>query len=167
MPPRALRYNSPVKARIWVAGRSDLVAAVQLLTEFRDWWRRTEPSEDSLREMVAVLLDDPATEFLLGAADGGDVAGVCQLRYRMSVWSGAEDCWLEDLYVRECDRRHGLGRALVEAAMRRARGRGCRRIELDVQEDNEGALAFYRSRGFVTEPKGAARTLLLGMPLGP
>jgi ribosomal protein S18 acetylase RimI-like enzyme len=38
-------------------------------------------------------------------------------------------------------------------------------MELDVQEDNQGALAFYRSLGFLTEPKGTARSLLLGLRL--
>jgi ribosomal protein S18 acetylase RimI-like enzyme len=156
-----------VEPRIWVAGPSDLAAVSQLLAEFRDWWRKSEPSEESLRETLAVLLEDRATEFLLAAAGDGRATGIAQVRYRVSVWVGTEDCWLEDLYVRELGRRHGLGRALVAAAIERARGRGCRRIELDVQEDNDGALAFYRSLGFSTEPKGAARSLLLGMRLDP
>ena len=63
---------------------------------------------------------------------------MCQIRFRWSVWKTAEDCWLEDLYVREAARRGGLGRALVEAAVARAQARGCRRIELDVNEDNHG-----------------------------
>ena len=151
---------------MWVAGPSDLAAVSQLLSEFRDWWQRSDPSDGSLRRTVAALLADPATEFLLAAAqEGAGPIGVCQLRYRMSVWTGAQDCWLEDLYVRERERRHGHGRALVEAALERAGTRGCRRIELDVQEDNAEALAFYTSLGFLTEPKGAARSLLLGMGL--
>ena len=56
-------------------------------------------------------------------------------------------------------RRAGLGRTLAEAAVERARARGCRRIDLDVNEDNLSALALYRDMGFSTEPKGAARTL--------
>ncbi len=154
---------SPVEPRIWVAGPSHLDAVSQLLAEFRDWWGKSEPSEESLRETVAGLLEDPATEFLLGAAEDGQPVGVGQLRYRMSVWTGAEDCWLEDLYVRERRRRQGVGRALVTAALQRARARGCRRIELDVQEDNEEALGLYTGVGFRTEPKGTARSLLLGL----
>ncbi len=161
-----LRYNTPVEQRVWVAGPSDLGAVSQLLAEFRDWWRKREPSDESIGETVALLLDDAGTDYLLAAAGDAAAAGVCQVRYRMSVWTATEDCWLEDLYVRERERRHGLGRALVEAAMDRARARGCRRIELDVQEDNAGALAFYESLGFSAEPKGAARSLLLGVRLG-
>ncbi len=67
------------------------------------------------------------------------------------MWKSA-DCWLEDLFVRESARRAGLGRALVEAAVARALERGCRRIELDVNEDNAAALGLYTGCGFTLEP---------------
>jgi GNAT superfamily N-acetyltransferase len=67
--------------------------------------------------------------------------------------------------VRDDARRAGLGRALVEKAVERAQARGCRRIELDVNEENAAALRFYRSLGFTTEPKPPGRTLFLGRRL--
>ena len=69
------------------------------------------------------------------------------------MWKTADDCWLEDLYVRETAREAGLGRALVEAAVARAQVRGCRRMKLDVNEDNEAAVALYLTCGFTFEPK--------------
>jgi GNAT superfamily N-acetyltransferase len=105
-------------------------------------------------------------EYLLGAVDGGPAAGVCQVRFRWSVWKSAEDCWLEDLFVREEARRTGLGRALVEAAVARARERGCKRIELDVNEGNAAALALYEACGFQLEWKApGARSLFIGRPV--
>jgi GNAT superfamily N-acetyltransferase len=50
--------------------------------------------------------------------------------------------------VRESARGRGVGRALVEAAIGRARERGCRRIELDVNEANPAAHALYEHLGF-------------------
>ena len=73
---------------------------------------------------------------------------MCQLRYRFGVWLGTPDCWLEDLFVRESARGRGMGRALAEAAIARARERGCRRIELDVNDANPAALALYEALGF-------------------
>jgi ribosomal protein S18 acetylase RimI-like enzyme len=67
--------------------------------------------------------------------------------------------------VREGARRAGLGRALVQAAVDRARDRGCRRIELDVNEDNAAALALYQSCGVTLEPKPPGRTLFIGRSL--
>jgi ribosomal protein S18 acetylase RimI-like enzyme len=137
------------------------------MAAFRDWMGRDEPSDESIRRTAAVLLRDADTEFLLASPDDdAPPAGVCQLRYRLSVWTGAPDCWLEDLFVGADARGRGLGRSLVEAAVERARERGCLRIELDVNEENREALALYRSAGFTTEPKPPGRTLFVGRRLG-
>jgi ribosomal protein S18 acetylase RimI-like enzyme len=153
--------------RVWLAGEDDVGAVASLLVEFREWWGKSEPTDERIHRTVTQLVGDAKTEFLLAARDGSDgAAGVCQLRYRLSVWTGADDCWLEDLYVREAARRAGLGRALVRAALERAEARGCRRVELDVNEDNTDAIAFYRGLGFTTEPKPPGRTLFVARSLG-
>jgi ribosomal protein S18 acetylase RimI-like enzyme len=153
--------------RVWLAGEEDVGAIVSLVAEFRDWWRKSKPTDEGIRDTVEQLVGDPKTDFLLAASDGADgAAGVCQLRYRLSVWTGVDDCWLEDLYVQEEARGAGLGRALVRAALGRAEARGCRRVELDVNEDNTEAIAFYRSLGFTTEPKPPGRTLFVSRKLG-
>ena len=46
-----------------------------------------------------------------------------------------------------------------------AKARGCRRIELDVNEQNTEALAFYERLGFTTEPKPPGRTLFVSRRL--
>ena len=88
-----------------------------------------------------------------------------QLRFRFSVWRAAADAWLEDLFVRESARRTGMGAALVELAVERATERGAKRIELDTNEANAGALALYERLGFSASSKGAGRDLFLGRPL--
>lgn len=152
--------------RVWVAKEEDVDAVTFLIAAFRDWWGKAQPAIEQIRETARVLLADPATDFLLAApGDRDPPAGVCQLRYRLSVWTGADDCWLEDLYVEDDARGAGLGRALVNAALERAGHRGCRRIELDVNEANSAAVAFYESLGFSTEPKPPGRTLFLSRGL--
>jgi GNAT superfamily N-acetyltransferase len=140
-----------------------------LLVEFRDHNGHDWPSADSFLASVERLMEQPSAEFLLGAPqDDSAPAGVCQLRYRHSVWTAADDCWLEDLFVRETARGVGLGAALVEAALDRARERGCRRVELDANEANDAALAVYRRLGFSERSKsaaGAGRDLFLGVRL--
>jgi ribosomal protein S18 acetylase RimI-like enzyme len=154
-----------VDAKVWVAGAEDVDAVSSLIAAFRDWWGKDEPALDQIRQTAAELLADPATDFLLAAREGEDAEAVCQLRYRLSVWTGVDDCWLEDLFVTEAARRGGLGRALVSAAIERATERGCRRIELDVNEQNTEAIAFYESLGFTTEPKPPGRTLFVSRRL--
>ena len=155
--------------RVWLAEPSEAGVVAGLLVEFRDHYGRDWPSSNSFLASVERLIERSDAEFLLGTPhDDSPPAGVCQLRYRHSVWMAADDCWLEDLFVREEARGAGLGAALVEAGLERARERGCRRVELDTNEANEAALALYRRLGFSERSKGAAgggRDLFLGIAL--
>ena len=151
---------------VWAAAAGDAASVASLMSAFRDHIGRDWPSDDQVRATVDSLLRDPATEFLLAAPDGRDApAGVCQLRYRLSVWTASDDCWLEDLYVTDEARGAGLGRALIESAFERARARGCERIQLDVAEDNTRAIEVYRQAGFGTEPGAPGRTMLIARRL--
>ena len=149
---------------IRIAGAEDAGDVTRLLAMFRDWMDNDRPTGDVIASTVATLLDDPNTEYLLGIVDEEAIA-VCQLRFRLCVWTGAPDCWLEDLYVDERARRRGMGAALVAAAIERAAARGARRIDLDVNEDNAAARALYEAMGFSTEPKPPGRTLYVARRL--
>lgn len=130
---------------IRLAPRSEAAEVTRLLAAFRDYYGEAEPPTEAMGAAVEKLFDDPATEYLLA---GEPACAVAQLRYRLSVWTGAEDCWLEDLFVEEAARGEGVGRALTEACVHRARQRGCRRIQLDANDANGKALALYRDIGF-------------------
>ena len=171
MSPPALRYQGSRRPKLreapvtWIATPDEAPAVARLLVEFGEWWGNAHMPEADVLASVRRIMADGDGEYLLAAGPDGDPAAVAQIRFRWSVWKSAEDCWLEDLYVRDAARRSGLGRALVEAAMARARERGCRRIELDVNEENAAALALYQACGFTLEPKPPGRTLFVGKSL--
>ena len=130
---------------IRIAGRSDTATVTRLIGAFRDFLDAVEPSNAVIEAAVSELIEDPGTEFVL---IGEPEVGFAQLRYRLSVWSGREDAWLEDLFVVEDARGEGLGRALVEVAIQRARSRGCERVQLETNSENTGAVALYEGAGF-------------------
>jgi GNAT superfamily N-acetyltransferase len=133
---------------------------------FRDFYGRSEPPDQAFERGVELLIARPDAEYLLASAAGRrEPGGVCQLRYRHSLWTASEDCWLEDLFVDESQRRGGLGEALVGAAIERARTRGCGRIELDVSESNRPAWALYERMGFSPGYKPPAPNVLMGLRL--
>jgi ribosomal protein S18 acetylase RimI-like enzyme len=153
--------------RAWPAEPHEAETVARLLVEFRDHMAKDWPSGNAILAAVERLVEDPQTEYLLAAPDeDSPPAGVVQLRYRLSVWTAAPDCWLEDLFVSESARRSGCGEALVALAFERAALRGCRRIELDTTEDNAPALALYERMGFSDRSKGP-RSLFLGRPIEP
>ena len=55
------------------------------------------------------------------------------------------------LMVARTHRRQGIGRGLMEQAVRWARSAGVRKLELHVFPHNEAAIALYRRFGFVEE----------------
>ena len=153
------------EARVWPAGEQDLAQVAELLGEFRDWIGAAAPSDDRMLASVERIRARGDADYLLGALGSAPANGVCQLRYRWSVWTDSEDAWIEDVFVRETGRGLGLGRALIELALERARERGCTRVELDVDEGNAAALALYHRLGFRGDLKADVRSLLLGRDL--
>lgn len=155
-------------ARAWVAQPEEAEVVAALLVEFRDHFGHDWPSANAFLASAERLFEDADAEFLLATRDDDSPpAGVLQLRFRFSVWKAAPDAWLEDLFVRADARRSGVGEALLELAVQVARERGAKRIELDTNEDNAGALALYERHGFSARSKGAGsgRDLFLGRPL--
>jgi ribosomal protein S18 acetylase RimI-like enzyme len=149
-------------ARVWRAQPDEARAVARLLVAFREHLGFAAPTDEAVLASVERLIADPATDYLLGAPSAGAApAGLVQLRFRWSVWRAAEDCELEDLFVSPDARRGGLGRALVTAAIDRARERGARRIALDTAERNQAAVTLYRSFGFSDEAYEGGRAMLL------
>ena len=64
-----------------------------------------------------------------------------------STWVGHHGIRLEDLYVTPALRSKGIGKALLAALARIAIAEGCQRLEWDVLEWNEPAIAVYRRIG--------------------
>jgi ribosomal protein S18 acetylase RimI-like enzyme len=135
--------------RVWVAQPGEAEMVARLLVAFRDHLGVDWPSDNAFLAGIERLIETKDARYLLGAPDDDSPpAGVLQLRFRFGIWWAAEDALVEDLYVEESARGSGLGRALLDLAIEQARERGCRRLELDVNDNNEAALALYRSAGF-------------------
>lgn len=137
---------------VWVATPDEAEVVGGLLIAFRNHLGEDWPSDNAFLAGVERLIEDRDTEFLLGSPDpDSPPAGVVQLRFRWGVWLAGGDCLVEDVYVEEHARGHGLGRALMGLAAERATARGCKRMELDTNEKNTAAVALYESLGFTAK----------------
>jgi ribosomal protein S18 acetylase RimI-like enzyme len=58
---------------------------------------------------------------------------------------------LNDLYVVSAARRHGVGRALMEAARQHAVLTGAKRLTLETMVENRAAWKLYESLGYVSQ----------------
>jgi ribosomal protein S18 acetylase RimI-like enzyme len=139
------------ETRIRLASAADAPAFGRLLHAFNVEFGEPTPDAEVLAERAAPLIESGEVTVLLGG-DGPD--GFAELRFRPSLYTGALDAYLEELYVVPERRGHGLGRALLEAAMEHARERGAAHIDLGTSEDDVAARALYESAGFTNRERG-------------
>lgn len=146
-----------------LAAPRDLDVLVELALGFREQLAQDGPTDAEFRDAFVALLADPATEFLLARDAAGAAVGYAQIRFRRSAWTVGTTAEVEDLFVRPASRGAGGGRALLEAALARARSRGCRLAGLNTNERNTVALRLYESTGFAAARRhwGGARQLWL------
>ncbi len=131
-------------ASVRLAGPDDAEAIAQLLHDFNGEFGDPTPGPVVLADRVRRLLVDGDITVLLGGA----AHGVAVLRFRPSFWTGALDCYLEELYVVPDRRGQGLGRALMEAAIDHARRKGATHMDLGTGEEDVAARALYEGLGF-------------------
>ena len=87
--------------------------------------------------------DPDETMFALGGYVDGRLAGFAHYLFHRATGAPKRYCYLEDLYVAETARGHGLGRALIEAEYQKAEAAGASRVYWLTQSNNAQARALY------------------------
>lgn len=128
-----------------VARPEDAASIGRLLDDFNREYDDPTPGPEWLAERMRELLAEGHTAVLLG---GPGPDGVAVLRFRPGIWTAALECYLAELYVAPAQRRRGLGRALLQAAIELARARGADHMDLGTGEHDVAARALYESLGF-------------------
>jgi GNAT superfamily N-acetyltransferase len=127
------------------ATRADAPVIATLVRELADYEKLLHEAkaraEDFLRELDA---PNPVIHVLI-AEWNGEPAGFALYFYNFSTFVGRPGLYLEDLFVRPAQRKHGIGRALLRELARIAQERNCGRMEWAVLDWNEPALRFYKS----------------------
>ncbi|MCR4622855.1 MAG: GNAT family N-acetyltransferase [Clostridiales bacterium] len=106
-----------------------------------------------LQDRIYEIWDDPEQDIAVAEKDGV----ICGFAILHHVTRPENPFMLERDYldvdefgVDEAYRRQGAATALIAFAREYAAQKGIRRIELNMWEFNEGALAFYEAAGFTT-----------------
>jgi ribosomal protein S18 acetylase RimI-like enzyme len=130
-------------------GAEALAVAGRLLHDFNTEYGDPTPGADALAARLVELVGDGGTEVLIVGADNpSGPEGLAVLRFRPSLWSAADECYLAELYVVPGRRGGGLGRALLRACVERAVVRRCDFMDLATSEDDVAARHLYESEGF-------------------
>lgn len=103
------------------------------------------PTTAELGEVVS----SPATDLFIAIDDTGTVVGMATLvTFRIPTGMRA---WIEDVVVDDAARGQGVGEALTQAMVDRARDLGCRTVDLTSRPSREAANRLYKRAGF--EPR--------------
>ena len=143
--------------RVRLADGDDAAVIGRLLYDFNREFDEPAPAPAALAERLRQLMAGGETLVLLG---GEGPEGLAVLRFRAAIWSSGLECYLAELYVRPTSRGQGMGRALMEAAMREARLRGADTMDIGVDEPDLVARRLYESLGFTNRAGGAGGPLM-------
>ena len=135
------------------AGAGDIPALLPLLEAY--WSFDGIPGFDAqrLRQQLMHFFSDPALGRAWLATVSGETAGYLLLTFVYSFEHGGLMGEVDELFIGRRWRGHGLGRALMGAAVQSLRGGSCVAIQMEVARNNDAAERFYRELGF--QPRSA------------
>lgn len=133
--------KSEVKIRKAVpADIAQVHALIVELADFEKALHEMELSRDQLH--TDTFGEKPILEIIV--AEGNDqILGAAMFYEKYSTWKG-RSVHLEDFVVKASERRKGIGALLFEEVMRLAKDRNYARMDWQVLDWNESAIAFYK-----------------------
>lgn len=141
------------------AREGDVGAIAALLADDGLGRGRESPGDPAYGCAFAAMAAQPGNLYLV-AEDEGELIGCLQftLIHGLSR-KGASRAHIEGVRVRADRRGQGVGEALLQAAVARARDLGCSLVQLTTDRRRADALRFYERLGFVASHWGMKREL--------
>jgi ribosomal protein S18 acetylase RimI-like enzyme len=132
-----------------LADETDHAALLDLMEAFNRA-EHIEMRRETTARALARLLADPTLGRVIVA---GDHSAYAVLTWGYDLEFGGRDAFLTEIYVVPERRRAGLGRRLLDEALRVARQEGAGAMHLGVYPENEAAVSLYRAAGFTRIPR--------------
>lgn len=142
------------------AGPADAGAVGRLLHAFNTEFSTPAPTAEQFTVRFGRLLERDDVLVLL-AGDPAAPVGFAYLTLRPSAYTDGPLVQLEELYVVPARRGAGVGTALVQELLRRARALGCGEVHVGVDEVDADARRFYERHGFSNLEAGTDYRMLL------
>ena len=134
---------------ILTAVPSDIPELCRLLDTLFSQETEFKPDAEMQALGLGAIIEGDGIGDILVAKDAGQIVGMVNLLYTISTALGSRVAILEDMVVAPQNRGLGVGSALLKYAIDFAREKGCKRITLLTDNDNEAAHRFYEQHGFI------------------
>jgi GNAT superfamily N-acetyltransferase len=129
------------------AHRGDEDGILDCIRRLAEYEKEPDAVRTTADDLCQTLFCPSPSVFAHVVEKDGQIVAIAVWFLNYSTWTGRNGIYLEDLFVREGERRHGYGRALLKALAEVCAERGYRRLEWSVLDWNEPSIRFYRSIG--------------------
>ena len=121
----------------------DFTGLIKLFTEFATFEKTPEKMINTVDRMTV------EQEFFNGFValnDSEEIVGYVTHFFAYYTWIG-KSLYMDDLYVKEEFRGHGIGTELINKVIEYAKTTNCQKVKWQVSEWNKPAIEFYKSLG--------------------
>ena len=133
------------------AKRSDVAAIFALIQELAMYEKAPEQVTNTADQLAIDLFEKYRCEAIVAEKEN-QVVGFALYYTSYSTWKGA--ClYLEDFYVIESERQHGIGQLLFDSVLKTAKERKVQRMDWQVLTWNEPAIRFYEKQKAILDPE--------------
>ena len=124
------------------AQTGDEIAIYELIKELAVYEKAPEEVSITISELKDHLFEDHICDALV-ATYNNEVVGFALFYISYSTWKG-KCLYLEDFYVKESYRKHGIGSLLFKETIEIAKSIKAKRLEWQVLDWNDIAINFYK-----------------------
>ena len=121
----------------------DFPGLITLFTEFATFEKTPEKMTNTVDRMTV------EQEFFNGFValnDSEEIVGYVTHFFAYYTWIG-KSLYMDDVYVKEEFRGHGIGTELINKVIEYAKTTNCQKVKWQVSEWNKPAIEFYKSLG--------------------
>ena len=124
----------------------DMAGVLELIYELAIYEKEPEAVEVTVSDLKRDGFGESPLFKCFVAEIEGEIKGIALVYNRYSTWKGPI-IHLEDLIVNKEFRGTGVGTALLDEVIKYGHAKGAKRINWEVIDWNEPAIAFYESKG--------------------
>jgi GNAT superfamily N-acetyltransferase len=140
-----------MNAFIRPAKQTDVSAIFALIQELALYEKAPEQVTNTAEQLAIDLFEKELCEAIVAEKEN-KVVGFALYYTSYSTWKGA--ClYLEDFYVIESERQHGIGQLLFDDVLETAKNRKVQRMDWQVLTWNEPAIRFYEKQKAILDPE--------------
>lgn len=140
-----------MKVQIRPAKEADVSAIFSLIQELAAYELAPEQVTNTPENLSADLFEKHLCEAIVAEKENR-IVGFALYYTSYSTWKGP--ClYLEDFYVVESERQHGIGQLLFDQVVNTARERKVQRMDWQVLTWNEPAIRFYEKQKAILDPE--------------